>query len=159
MTWLEADREGPAAWVGEVRLGSRYTYGAAGERFFRALKDEGKILGTHCPHDGITYVPARLFCERCMRRLEEWVDVGLRGEVHTYTLLYVDADGGPREQPELVAFVRLGDGGIVHRLAEVTADEISIGMPVEAVLRPPKERRGSIQDIAYFRPVRGRGGL
>jgi hypothetical protein len=153
MTWLETSREGPAAWIGEVVVGSRYTYGVAGERFFRALKDEGKILGTRCPDDDVVYVPARLYCEQCMRRLDEWVDVGLRGEVVTYTLLYVDPDGNAREQPELVAFVGLGDGGLVHRLGEVAPEEISVGMPVEAVLRPARERRGSIDDIAYFRPV------
>jgi len=31
--------------------------------------------------------------------------------------------------------------------------KVSIGMPVEAVWRPPHERAGSILDIAYFRPM------
>jgi hypothetical protein len=132
---------------------SRYTFGVAGERFFRALKDEGRILGTRCPRCDLVYVPGRMFCERCMGKLEEWRDVGTRGEVYTFTLLYEDIDGRPTEEPEIVAFVKIEDGGLVHRLGEVQADEIAIGMPVEAVLKPAKERIGSIQDIAYFRPV------
>jgi uncharacterized OB-fold protein len=84
--------------------------------------------------------------------LEEWVDVGTRGQVHTYTLLYEDLDGVRLDTPEIVAFIRLGDGGLVHRLGDVEAEAVTIGMPVEAVFKPADEREGSILDIAYFRP-------
>ena len=52
-----------------------------------------------------------------------------------------------------MAFISLGDGGLVHRLDEVEPVEIEIGMPVEAVFKPQAERQGSILDILYFRPV------
>ncbi len=132
---------------------SRYTAGLAGERFFRALKDEGKILGSRCEACETTYVPARQFCERCMDELDDWIDVGTRGEVHTFTLLYRNVDGGLREEPEVVAFVRIGDGGIVHRMGEVSPEEVSIGMAVEAVLKPQPEREGSILDVLHFKPA------
>jgi len=132
---------------------SRYTAGLAGEKFLRALKDEGKILGSHCDRCGITYVPARRFCERCMDELDETVDVGTKGELHTFTLLFENLDGTPREEPEIVAFISLGDGGLVHKLDEVELDDLDIGMPVEAVFKPKAEREGSILDIKYFRPV------
>ena len=151
MTLLERDPQAPAQWRGDMPVTNRYTFGLAGERFFRALQD-GRILGTRCPRCQHTYVPAALFCERCMGALEEWVDVGLSGEVHTYTVLHAALDGGRLERPELIAFVRLGDGGLVHRLGEVEADDVHIGMAVEAVFRPAAERQGSILDIACFRP-------
>jgi uncharacterized OB-fold protein len=132
---------------------SRYTAGLAGEVFLRAIKDDGKILGSLCDHCGITYVPARQFCERCMSELDETVDMGTQGEVHTFTLLFEDLDGTPREEPEIVAFISLGDGGLVHKLDEVELDDLDIGMPVEAVFKPKGEREGSILDIKYFRPV------
>ncbi|MEW6567917.1 MAG: Zn-ribbon domain-containing OB-fold protein [Chloroflexota bacterium] len=154
MSWLERELGAPTAWLGEMPERSRYTYGLAGERFFRALKDEGKILGARCPHCDVLYVPGRAFCERCLRRLDVWLDVGTRGQVYTFTLLYEDLDGRPRPEPEVVAFVRMGDGGIIHRLGEVTPDEVTIGMEVEALPRPAKERQGSILDISHFRPVR-----
>jgi len=155
MTLLERDPNAPAAWLGELPLASRYTAGLAGERFLRAIKDEGRIYGARCDRCGVTYVPAVAFCERCLNAIEEWMDVGIRGEVYTFTLLYQDLDGNRLEQPELVAFVRLGDGGLVHRLGEVQAGEVAIGMPVEAVFRPAGERVGSILDIVYFRPSCG----
>lgn len=153
MTLLERDPNAPVSWKGNLPVTSRYTYGLAGERFFRAIKDEGRILGTRCPECDITYVPAVLFCERCMAELTEWVDVGLLGEVHTYTILFEDLDGNPLAQPEIVAFIRLGDGGLVHRLSGVDPDELYIGMTVEPVFKPAEERTGSILDILYFRPA------
>jgi hypothetical protein len=68
-------------------------------------------------------------------------------------LLYENLDGSPLDEPELVAFVEFGDGGIVHRLGEVDPDEIEIGMPVQAVFKPQADRQGSITDILYFKPA------
>ena len=153
MSLISRDPRSPSAWHGDLPVTSRYTYGLAGERFFRALKDEGRILGTVCPRCDITYVPGRIFCERCLGELDDWVDAGTQGEVYTYTLLSVDYDGTPLELPKLVAMIRIADGGIVHILGETDPDEVFIGMPVEAILKPQAERQGSIQDILYFRPL------
>ncbi len=153
MTLLERDRNAPQAWFGNLPVTSRYTYGLAGERFFRAIKDEGKILGAYCPQCDRTYVPATLFCERCLSKLDEWVDVGTTGEVLTFTLLYENLDGSRREVPEIIAFVRFGDGGLVHRLGGLAPEEVGIGLQVEAVFKDPEDREGSILDIVYFKPV------
>jgi len=154
MTLLDRDPHAPKAMIGNLPVTNRYTYGLAGERFFRAIKEDGRILGTHCPHCQITYVPATAFCERCLAELIEWVDVGTTGEVHTFTLLYDNYDGSPRQTPELVVFVQLGDGGLIHRLGEVELEEVEIGMRVKAVFKPKAKRTGSILDIDHFRPVR-----
>jgi len=153
MTLLERDPKAPAAWLGNLPVTSRYTYGLAGERFFRAIKDEGRILGTRCHQCNWTYVPGVAFCERCLGELTEWVDVGTTGEVYTFTLLNENYDGSRRDTPEVVAFVQFGDGGLVHRLGEVEPEEVEIGMLVEAVFKPKSERTGSITDILYFRPL------
>lgn len=153
MSLLSSDHESPSVWQGNLPVTSRYTFGLAGERFFRALKDEGRILGSYCPRCDFTYVPGRIFCERCLGELDEWMDAGTQGEVHTFTLLYADQDGSLLEQPRLVAMVRISDGGLVHLLGEVDPQDITIGMPVEAVFKPKNERQGSIEDILYFRPL------
>jgi len=142
------------AWYGDIPIESRYTAGIAGERFLRALKDQGVIMGVKCPECQLTYVPPRLFCERCFSPLEEWVEVGNQGAVETYTVLNVDLDGNSLEEPEIVALVNIDGthGGLVHFLGEVEPDELYIGLPVEAVFKPKKERGGSILDILYFKP-------
>ncbi len=153
MTLLERDPAAPQAWRGDLPVTNRYTFGLAGERFFRALKDEGVIMGSYCPRCEHTYVPGRAFCERCLGELDEWLDAGTQGEVHTFTLVYSDVDGSPLEMPRLVAFIKILDGGLVHMLGEVDPDEIFIGMPVEAVLKPQPDRQGDIHDILYFKPL------
>ncbi len=154
MTLLQRDPKAPVAWTDELPVANRYTYGLAGEKFFRTLKDEGRILGTHCPNCDHTYVPAAIFCERCLSKLDEWIDVGTIGDVVTYTVLHVGLDGNQLAEPELIAFIHLGDGGLIHHLGEMDANQVEIGMMVEAVLKPKSKREGSILDIRYFRPVK-----
>ena len=154
MTLLERSSNTPQSWKGTLPVTNRYTFGLAGERFFRAIKEDGRILGTHCPHCQKSYVPAVLFCEQCLGELDEWIDMGTIGEVHTFTIVYVGEDGSPLEIPEIVAFVKFGDGGLIHRLDEVDIEAVAIGMKVEAVFKKVAERQGSILDIRYFRPTK-----
>jgi uncharacterized OB-fold protein len=154
MTLLERDHNAPSAWMGDLPVTSRYTFGLAGERFFREIKENARIFGTRCNTCERTYVPAALFCERCMSELDEWIDVGTVGDIHTFTLLQRDYDGSPLQEPRIVALISFADGGLVHLLGEVDPDEVSIGLKVEAFFKPKAERKGSILDIEYFRPVK-----
>jgi uncharacterized OB-fold protein len=69
-------------------------------------------------------------------------------------LLFENLDGTPREEPEVIAFIKMEDGGLIHRLDQIDLDQLEIGLPVEAVFKPQAEREGSILDIDYFRPVK-----
>jgi len=142
-------------WYGSMPLESVYTVGIAGEKFFRAIKDQGVILGTVCPACDLTYVPPMMYCERCFAKLEEWVEVGTKGTVYTYTVLGVSLEDSPLEKPEILALIKIEGvhGGLVHKLGEVKPEEVEIGMAVEAAFRPQQERQGSILDIKYFKPV------
>ncbi|MBN1179266.1 MAG: Zn-ribbon domain-containing OB-fold protein [Anaerolineae bacterium] len=143
------------AWEGDMPITSRYTMGIAGERFFRAILDDEALWGTCCPECDVVYVPPRLYCERCFAQLDEWVEVPNTGYVYTYTIVHVDMDGNTLEDPRIMAYVRLEgtDGGLVHFLGEVDPEDVGIGMLVEAVFKDKAERKGSINDIAYFRPI------
>jgi uncharacterized OB-fold protein len=154
MVLLESHPNTPTTWKGELPVTNRYTYGLAGEHFFRSIKDEGIILGSYCSNCQVTYVPASDFCERCLDKLNNWFDVGIVGEIHSYTLLYVNSDGSTKEKPDIIAFIRFGDGGLIHHLGEIEQEDIEFGMDVEAVFKPTAEREGSILDIMYFRPVK-----
>ncbi len=153
MTLLKRDPKAPVSWLGDLPVTNRYTYGLAGEKFFRTLKDEGKILGTYCPHCDHTYVPAAVFCERCLGKLDDWIDMGTTGDVVTYTVLNVALDGSPLEKPEIIAFIRFGDGGLIHHLGEIEPEQVEIGLIVQAVLKTASKRTGSILDIKYFKPA------
>lgn len=143
-------------WEGQIPMSYIYTVGRAGEKFFRELMN-GKILGANCDACNITYVPPRTYCEKCFTRLEDrYMDVGTKGTVHTFTQCYETYDGAKKEKSSIVAMVRIDgtNGGLVHWLGEVDFEKVNIGMPVEAVFKPKKDREGSILDIKYFKPIK-----
>lgn len=140
-------------WMGHMEAEYRYTLGIAGERFFKEIKENARIMGAKCPVCGVVFVPPRLYCEKCFAKLEKWVDVGKRGEVYTYTIAAIDVDGNRLEKPQIYALIKFEgtQGGLIHRIGET--DKVYIGMKVEAVFKPSSERKASINDIAYFKPA------
>lgn len=154
MTLLERDPTAPKAWQDEMQVTNRYTYGIAGERFFRMIKDESKIFGTRCNNCEQTYVPPSIFCERCLDQLDDWVEVGTTGEIITFTHLHVNYDGSHRSEPMTVAFIKFGDGGIIHRLVSPDDQQIEIGMTAKPIFKPKAEREGSILDIRHFEVIK-----
>lgn len=143
-------------WRGDLPVYHRYTAGIAGEKFLRALKDDGRLFGTKCPKCGYVYVPARIYCERDAIHLDDstWVQVGPEGELVSFSAVHVDLDGRRLETPQWVGLVRFKGASSVmmHYLGEVKTN-LRAGMKVQAVLKPASERVGSIKDIAYFKPV------
>lgn len=139
----------------EPGLYGQYTYGIAGERFFREIKDNARIFGAKCEKCNLIYVPPRIYCERCFEGLKEWCEIKNEGEIYTYTVGWVDLDGSRLEEPVILALVKFDGvyGGLVHRVGEVSAGKVRIGMKVAAVFKEKEVREGSILDIKYFRPV------
>ena len=136
---------------GAIPVRHTYTAGIAGDHFFRALRNEGKILATPCKECGVTYVPGRMFCERCFAALEDWIEVGPSGRLESFTSVHIDLDGNPLSEPQWMGLVTL-DGAttvLVHRLEN--GGEAVMGARVEAVLEPRRRRTGSINDIRGFR--------
>lgn len=144
------------SWKGKIPLNYIYTVGIAGERFFREIKDNAKFVGTKCDKCNVIYVPPKIYCERCFNRLENYIDVGTKGTVHTFTICYENVDGTKKEEPTIIAMVKIDgtDGGLIHRLCEVDPKEVKIGMTVEAIFKTKEEREGSILDIKYFKPIK-----
>jgi len=141
-------------WEDRIPVRHRYTPGVAGEAFFTALRDRGELLASRCEACGITYCPARLFCERCFAGpLEAGLTVGPQGTLESFSVGYVGVEGEPLEEPVTVGLVRLdgADTVLVHFV--VDAGDLEAGMRVETVLEPKTKRTGSILDIRGFRPV------
>jgi acetyl-CoA C-acetyltransferase len=141
----------------EHAVDARYAWdaGVAISGFLDGLR-RGEILGRSCRQCERVLVPPRMFCERCFRSTDAWVQVEGTGVVQTFSICHVRWDMEPLEVPELPAVIAIdgSDGGFLHTLGEVEPDEVRIDMAVEAVWKPVSERVGSILDIAYFRPLR-----
>jgi len=90
----------------------------------------------------------------------EWKEVGPRGTVFAFNIVvdpvYDSGIPGMREVPYTVAHIILDgapDVTIYHELEEQDLSKLKVGMRVEAVFKPEKEREGLLSDIIYFRTV------
>jgi uncharacterized OB-fold protein len=134
-----------------------WSTGVAVTRFLQELKD-GKIIGRKCNKCERVLVPPRMFCEDCFRTTDEWVYVKDTGTVNTYSIAHVGTDASRLKEPLYVAVINI-DGptpgmGFLHYLGEIGSEsKIKVGMKVQAVWKEANERKGSILDIKYFKPV------
>jgi len=150
--------EGMDVWLyhGQIYIPNTFSAGAVGSKFLISLRDKGTILGTRCPTCNRVYVPARSVCKDCFAQLDEWVEVSDKGTVLTYA---IDLESKPviqpAEPPIVHAIIQLdgADTGFVHMLGEVEPEQLAVGMRVQAVFKPKKEREASILDIKYFKPL------
>jgi uncharacterized OB-fold protein len=143
-------------WPGSIPVSHRYTAGLAGERFFRALAERGVFLATRCGRCSVVYCPPAAFCERCLAgigALGEELEVGPSATLASFTVVRIGLDGEPLATPVVVGLIRLdgADTCLVHRVAG-DPGALSVGMGVEAVLKAPGARTGSLDDVEHFRP-------
>ena len=136
---------------GELPVSFRYTPGVGNTAFFEALRDRGILLGSRCTACGVTYLPARVFCERCLAELEADTECGPAGTLESWTVGHVGIDGERLDEPAAIGLVRFdgADTVLVHRL--LGDADWSIGMRVEAALRA--DRTASILDLEGVRPA------
>lgn len=146
-------------WEGGIPVNYVYTYGLAGEKFFRAVKDKGTFLATYCAECDVSYVPPKIYCDRCFAELDKYIDVGTTGFIESFTVSFKNMNGGDKDVPRIVAMIRVDgtDGGLIHYIEGIDPEDICIGMPVEAVFKPKAKRIGSIDDIVGFGPIRSKG--
>jgi uncharacterized OB-fold protein len=126
-----------------------YTPGVGNAAFLQALRDRGVFLGSRCGSCEITYMPARIFCERCFAGLEPDTEVGPGGTLESFTTGSFGIDGEHLHAPVSLGLVRLdgADTVLMHYLLDVAEPEI--GMRVVAVVA--EVRAGSILDVEGFR--------
>jgi uncharacterized OB-fold protein len=140
-----------------VRAEYNWDAGEAIGRYLDGLR-AGRIMGRECRRCGRVLVPPRMFCEQCFRPTDRWVEVPATGTVNTFSICWVTWDMHRLSVPELPAVIDLGidgnAGGILHKLGDVEPGDVHIGMPVQAVWKPPAQRQGSILDIAHWAPLK-----
>jgi uncharacterized OB-fold protein len=136
-----------------ARLEYRYTPGLASSRFLRGIS-EGKIMGERCPLCRKVYVPSRGACPTDGVPTEEQVEVSHTGTVTSFCVVNVQFYGQGMEIPYVGANIQLdgSDLSIMHLIQEVPANEVRIGMRVEAVWVPPEEVGPTLESIKWFKP-------
>ena len=143
----------------------RYAWdnGYALTTYLDGLKD-GAIRGSYDRRTGRMLIPARAFSEIAeLDPINDYFNLPDTGTVMTYTLSHVNWDSSPLPDGQINIFAVIEiDGcgenmGLVHRLGEVDPADVRIGMRVQAVWKPADQREGSILDIEYFKPIKGKG--
>jgi uncharacterized OB-fold protein len=155
--WLEGLE--PVVAHQDLKVPYRYSMGATASRFFAEIRDNRKIMGIRCPQCNIVFVPPRTTCGRCFSQLQEWVEVGTRGTLETYTQVRYTTPVQPAAAPFYYGIIRMdgADTGLAHLVGGLNGQDPRIGMRLQAVFR--EERKGNMLDIRYFEPVgKAQGG-
>lgn len=137
-----------------ISLDYSYTPGRAASRFLRGIADR-KIVGERCPECSNVYVPPRGVCPRCGVATAEEVPIKPTGTITTFCVVNVPFTGQAVECPYVSASILLdgADISIMHLIQEVAADEVRMGMRVEAVWVDESEMKPTLESIKYFRPT------
>jgi hypothetical protein len=138
-----------------IELSFEYTrsLGPTLGRFMTALGGR-RVVGARCS-DGRVYVPPLEFDPATGAAVQEFVEVGDRGAVLSWTWAARPRPGQPLERPFAWALIRLdgADTGMLHALDVPSPDAVSTGMRVRA--RWADQPRGDIRDIVCFEPDDG----
>ena len=137
-----------------VALHYRHTASAQETRYLLGLQD-GKLIGQRCPACGKVYVPPRSACPTDAVPTVEDVELPDRGIVTTFCIVNVPFLGQRIKPPYVAAYVLLdgADIAFLHIVLGCAADEVRMGMRIEAVWRPRDEWGPTLQNIDHFRPT------
>jgi uncharacterized OB-fold protein len=141
--------------IGDMECDYIYTAGIAGERFYVAIRDEAKLIATRCDKCKVTYMPPRMYCDRCFNKLTNYAEVPSTGIIESYTITYNDRDGEVLAEPIVLAFIKIDqtDGGLIHKIDDIKPESLKIGTKVGAVFEDKAKRKGVLTDIKYFKPI------
>jgi len=138
------------AVFGEWPIYHRYTHGVAGERFFRELADQGRVVASTCPQCKRAFVPPSMYCEDCFAEMKEYRPVGDTGAVDSFTILHESLDETTLPEPLVIALVRFEGvkGGLLAPVKGVAPDQMRIGMKVKTVI-DKKKPTYSLRDLSF----------
>ncbi len=144
-----------------ISVGQRFATGPVMGKFLNGLKEK-KIFANKCPQCKRLQIPPREICAECRVRVEEFVEVGPKGNVrmleYTYYASPDPLTGKTRETPYGTAYILLdgckGHEVFAHFIRPDQLDRIELGWNERkgTIVRPvwAEHRTGSVFDIKYF---------
>jgi uncharacterized OB-fold protein len=137
-----------------IRLDYQFTAGLAQSRFLKGLS-EGRFLGQRCPRCTKVYVPPRGSCPTDGVPTTDEVELPDTGTVTTYCVVNVPFQGQSIEIPYICAQILLDGANIAFMglIQEIPADQVRMGLRVEAVWVPPEQLGPSMASVRHFRPT------
>lgn len=136
-----------------ARLDYEFTAGDAASRFLRGITQK-KIIGQRANSTSRVYVPPRGADPELGATTPIEVEVSQTGTVTSFCMVNVAFYGSVMELPYTSALILLdgADLSIMHLIQEIPADQVRIGMRVEAVWRDDADIEPTLESIKWFRP-------
>ena len=136
-----------------AQLDYTFTAGDATSRFLRGITQK-KIIGQKA-EGGKVYVPPRGADPELGQATPIEVEVAQVGTVTSFCMVNVAFYGSSMELPYTSALILLdgADLSIMHLIQEIPAEEVRIGMRVEAVWRDDADIEPTLESIKWFRPT------
>ncbi len=137
-----------------VFLGVQHSASVQETRYLQGLR-EGRLLGQRCPQCRKVYIPPRGACPVDGVPTEEEVELPDRGTVTTFCIVNVPFLGQRIPPPYVAAYVLLdgADIAFLHLILDCAAEDVRMGMRVEAAWKPREEWEFGLQNITHFRPT------
>jgi len=141
----------------EGKWNFQYSYfaGEAASRFFHELANNRRVMGTRCTCCNRVLVPARSFCDACMEKTDEWVEVGPLGTLETFTIIATAFPGLPKP-PLVMAYVTLdgADTAVINLVEGLDLSDINAA--AQRLNRQPRVKlefidrpQGRITDFSF----------
>ncbi len=149
-----SEQEPVTSIVTPTRLSYEFTATGTHAEFLTRLM-KGRLMGRRCPDCQKVYVPARGVCPQCGVETTEWVELSDHGTVTTFCIVRIPSDNIDLKLPYVAGQILL-DGSDIPLFAliqECEAEDVRIGMRVEAVWKPENEWGPTLENIRYFRPT------
>jgi len=118
--------------------------------FFEELKNK-KLFGTRCKKCKTVYCPPRADCSKCHSSDMERFQLGGKGAVLAYTVIYVAPESFSHLAPYTLVIAKFDEGPkLLSHLVDVKPEDVKVGMRVETVFEPTPN--GSI--YYKFKPLK-----
>ena len=136
-----------------IRLEYEYMASHVQSDFLHAVAQR-QLTGHRCPQCSKVYVPPRGVCPTCSVATSETVNLPDKGTVTAFCVVNLPFYGQSLEIPYVCASILLdgADVPIFHLIQEMPADEVRIGLRVEAAWVDDEEMKPNLASIKHFRP-------
>jgi len=126
-------------------------------RSLKLLDDgaKGIFMGSRCAKCGEYFMGKPMFCLKCSSAELAPLELGTKGALRTYTIIYVPPPGWQGQVPYILGAVELPEGiDILTEVIDCPKENVKIGMKMEMVLRVGgKDAEGNEIMVHKWKPL------
>lgn len=120
------------------------------EAFYKYCS-ERKLMAVRCVRCHHVMVPPRTICPNCHNTQVEWVELGPKGKLVTYTIVHVAPPQFKHMTPYAVGIVQMSEGVKVPSIIRTSRlESLKIGMELEVDFSPKPQESAWPQWPRYF---------